>query len=441
MKNTKQRKLRNIFLSKEFIIFLFINLFGCMGLVIANSGVTWYIEKTTHNAEFVALFLTLSILFSFVGLLVFNKLLSSKNLFSVLKASAIIQLLAITSMTIFAYISGAAMQETSYMLTFIVILSIFNVPSIYIFQVVSRAIVDTNYLPVNKTDGNSVIEFGSQIAGIIGAICIGVLFTSLGILTFISVIIAMAITVALICLAQKVTNTHLGSASFASEKPAAQSIGTKEVLAFFKKHLSIFVFGILVWTPTILLAIVNSSAPSYVDNELVRAHFQNMTPTQSDIDVWTTFVFSGAQICYGVGGLLASVVTSLFLRKARIAIFLMWLVLSLTVLVFIFFQSVYMFFFGTFISSVAMIGLRIYLNTSMMDLVPSSIYTSVLLLLTAIGTLLQGVFTQFAGWLNTNDTTIDSFLVATALVVFAWIVTSLIGSKYHLLQKFQQKDR
>lgn len=429
---------KNKILSKEFILYLLINLFGYMGLAIANAGVTWYIEKVTHDSQLVALFLTLSILFSFVGLILFNKLLSNKNLFSVLKGACLVQLLAIAGMTLFASLMGSAMQETPFMLTFILVLSIINAPAIYVFQIVSRGIVDTKYLPIDRATGNSVIELGCQIAGIIGAICIGVMYNTFGVLTFVSVIVAMAIAIALIFIAQKTTDTNVKQSNAASDAEKDEKVGTKKTMHYLGKHIPILFFGILVWAPTILVAVTNSAFPSYVDDTLVAHLHDSLSLPSTQVEQLSTYIFSASQIAYGLGGIFMSLITAFLLKKAKVTVPLMWILLLAALGIMIFFPNTYIFLGATALMAGGIVFLRIFLNTSLMELVPKHMYTSILFVLTALGTLVQGAFTQLSGWLTANDTVLDSFLVGGAIILIAWIVTGIVGSKHDLLEKTEK---
>lgn len=428
------KKLSKGIFTKEFILYLLINLFGYMGLAIANAGVTWYIEKVTHDSQLVALFLTLSILFSFVGLIFFNKLLSNKNLFSVLKGACFVQLVAIAAMTLFASLAGAAMAEAPYMLTFILVLSIINAPAIYVFQIVSRGIVDTKYLPMDRAAGNSVIELGCQIAGIIGAICLGAMYNTFGVLTFISVVVSMAIAIALVCIAQKTTNTDVKQANAADDAQKDEKVGTKKSLRYLGKHVSLLIFGILVWAPTVVVAITNSAFPSYVDDMLVSHLHDAMLMPHSEIEAMSTYIFSASQIAYAVGGIIMSLVTAFLLKKARITVPLMWILFLAALSVMLFVPETYAFLGATAVMASSIVFLRIFLNTSLMELVPKHMYTSILFVLTALGTLVQGAFTQLSGILTANDTVLDSFILSFIIVIIAWIVTGVIGAKHDLIE-------
>lgn len=427
-------------LSKEFLLYLFINLFGYMGLAIANAGITWYIEKTSspnENAYLVSLFLTLSILCSFVGLILFNKFLSNKNLFKVLKGACLVQLLAMSAATLYASLMGPAMSETSYMLVFIIGLALVNAPAIYIFQIVGRGIVDTSYLPISRASGNSVIELGTQIAGVIGAVALGVLYSDLGVLTFVVVIISMAIAIALIFVAQQTTNTNVKQSQAASDSEKDEQIGTKKTIRYFRKHISILIFGVLVWAPTVVVAITNTAFPPYVDNVLAHIHDVANLP-HNEMEAWTTAVFSGSQVAYGIGGIVASLVATPLLKKAKISVPVMWAIFVAALCLFIFAPGMEIFLVGTIAMAFAIVFLRIMLNTSLMELVPKYMYTSILFVLTALGTLIQGGFTQICGILTQNDSVYDSFIIGIIVIIVAWIVTSSVGAKHDLFSKISK---
>lgn len=437
---TNDSPVKDRFLSKEFILYLFINLFGYMGLAIANAGITWYIEKTSspdENAYLVSLFLTLSILCSFVGLILFNKFLSNKNLFKVLKGACLVQLLAMSVATLYAFFMGSAMAQTGYMLFFIIGLALINAPAIYIFQIVGRGIVDTNYLPISRASGNSVIELGTQIAGVIGAIALGILYSDLGVLTFVVVIISMAIAISLIFVAQKTTNTNVKQSHAASDSEKDEKIGTKKTLQYFRKHISILIFGVLVWAPTVVVAITNTAFPPYVDNVLAHIHDVALLP-HSELESWTTAVFSASQVAYGIGGIAASLVAAPLLKKARISVPVMWAIFLASLVFFTFAPGVEVFLVVTVAMAFSIVFLRIMLNTSLMELVPKYMYTSILFVLTALGTLIQGGFTQICGILTQNDSVYDSFVIGIVVVVIAWVVTSTIGAKHDLFSKISK---
>ena len=446
---TTKETTKKALLSKEFLLYLFINLFGYMGLAIANAGITWYIEKTspsTENAFLVSLFLALSILFSFVGLILFNKFLSNKNLFKVLKGACLVQLFTMLAATLYAtlvdrILGPGTMGQTPFMLVFIVGLALVNAPAIYIFQIVGRGIIDTNYMHISRATGNSVIELGTQIAGIIGAVALGALYTTLGVKTFVVVVFSMVIAVALILVAEHTTDTNVSQTQAAKDSEKNEQIGTKKTVQFFSKHISILIFGVLVWAPTIIVAITNTAFPPYVDHVLVDIHFPGLgavTTLPPDAEAWSTVIFSASQVAYGIGGILASLIAGLMLKKAKLSIPALCVLFILTLVLFIFFPGTKVFLFSTCLMAFAIVFLRIYLNTSLMELVPKHMYTSILFFLTAVGTLIQGGFTLLCGFLAQNDTVYDSFFVSIAIIAVAWIVTSSIGTKHDLLSKISK---
>ena len=179
---------------------------------------------------------------------------------------------------------------------------------------------------------------------------------------------------------------------------------------FLKDNIVIFIFGIISIIPMIFTMIFNISLPGYVYNVL------KLTSVQ----------FGFSDMLYGIGGLCAGLISAVITKKitTKLMIFVLYIILVINSAVFIWWDSIFYLFVGSFLLGYSISSVRVYMNTAIMNTVPDRYVGRSFTIWTSVSLLLQSVISPFLGkWINEiNDKFGFYIILITSLIIFIMLI-------------------
>ncbi|HCZ2802619.1 TPA: MFS transporter, partial [Staphylococcus aureus] len=174
------------------------------------------------------------------------------------------------------------------------------------------------------------------------------------------------------------------------------------------------IFGVISIIPMVFTMIFNISLPGYVYNVLKLSSVQ----------------FGFSDMLYGIGGLCAGLISAILSKKisTKVLIFLLYFILVINSALFIWINSAFYLFIGSFILGYSISSIRIYMNTAIMNTVSDKYVGRSFTIWTSISLLLQSFIAPFLGrWINEiNDKFGFYIILILSLLIF---VTLLLVNK------------
>lgn len=351
-------------------LFFIVNALASIGLNIGVIGVNWFIIDVTHQNSILGLYGALSLISAFLALAWGGSVTDKYNKISLLKYCCFGQGIIFILTGLLHYLQVPALY-------IIYGLAILNMPLIVIFSTVSRGAVPTLWDTENLSKGNSALEITIQIGAMLAAVLTGILYKYVGFswLLFIGAGLAIWAGAMLAC------TKH----SFDYSLPEKESFfsGLQKGFSYLAQRRYLFLYGLVVFIPTIVISASNTVIPGYVEQCLKQ----------------DSVVYGIGDMCFAVGALLAGFLTPLltkhFTEKNISVLFFAGALLGLWVLG-VWHQHV-LFFLCVFTAGIALAGIRILLNTAFMKCVHEHFLGRVLSLLMAISIATQALLSFIIG--------------------------------------------
>lgn len=397
--------LRDLFKGKLGLFFA-ANALTSVGMNIGIVGVAWFIIHSTGQNEVLGLYSAISLLSAFLTLVACGSLIDHKSKTAVMKYCAIAQGVLFL-LTALLYYCGAPV------LFIIYLLAVLNMPPMVIFTTASRGAVPA-VIPHDKlAEGNGVIEITLQIGAMTAALLTALSYQALGFTILIS---AGAMF------------TLAGGFLFAVAKnsfdcPSISSQGLWKNLTEGIKYLcqdkKLFIFGIVVFLPTIVISVSNVIIPGYVQFTLKQ----------------NALAYGIADMFFALGALLAGLYSAKWIKtgkrfQAQVILFLM---ATAGFGLFFINKSLTCFFVCVFITGLSMAALRVLLNASFMERVPATYLGRALAILMALSVVLQSALSYAMGLMMDLFGAPSGFLAVGALMLSGLFL--LILSKNLVLNK------
>ena len=125
---------------------------------------------------------------------------------------------------------------------------------------------------------------------------------------------------------------------------------------------------------------------------------------------------------YGIGGLCAGLISAVITKKVttKLMIFVLYIVLVINSAVFIWWDSLFYLFVGSFLLGYSISSVRVYMNTAIMNTVPDRYVGRSFTIWTSVSLLLQSVISPFLGeWINEiNDKFGFYIILITSIIIF-----------------------
>ena len=351
-------------------LFFIVNALASIGLNIGVIGVNWFIIDVTHQNSILGLYGALSLISAFLTLAWGSSLTDKYNKIALLKYCCFGQGLIFILTALLYYLHFPSLH-------IIYGLAVLNMPLIVIFSTVSRGAVPTLWDKENLSKGNSALEITIQVGAMLAALLTGVLYKYAGfsLLLFVGAILAILAGAIL----------AFTKYSFEYRLPEKESFfsSLKKGFSYLCQNRHLFLYGIVVFIPTIVISTSNTVIPGYVEQTLHQG----------------SIVYGIGDMCFAIGALLAGFIAprlaKRFIEEKSSLLFSVLSLLSLGVLGF--WHHSILFFLCVFMAGIALAGLRILLNTTFMKLVHEHFLGRVLSLLMALSIAIQAILSFSIG--------------------------------------------
>lgn len=350
-------------------LFFIVNALASIGLNIGVIGVNWFIIDVTHQNSILGLYGALSLISAFLTLAWGSSLTDKYNKIALLKYCCFGQGLIFILTGILYYLHFPALY-------IIYGLAVLNMPLIVIFSTVSRGAVPTLWDKENLSKGNSALEVTIQVGAMLAALLTGVLYKyTFSLLLFVGA--ALAISAG--------TMLAFTKHSFEYSLPEKEAFfaGFKKGFSYLCQNRFLFLYGIVVFIPSIVISTSNTVIPGYVEQTLRQG----------------PIVYGIGDMCFSVGALLAGFIAprlaKRFVEEKISFLFSIFGLLSLVTLGL--WHHNILFFLCVFITGITLAGLRILLNTTFMTLVHEHFLGRVLSLLMALSIVIQAILSFAIG--------------------------------------------
>ena len=353
---------------KNFRLFFLAEIISAFGVGISTVGANWYLIDKTNDSQLLGIMLALNVLSGFLASPIIGGLADKYNRRNIILITYLLQVIL-------------------YLLIVIALLMI----GLETYLVIGFAIVNgigwTTYMATSR----SLYEING--------------FT---------LIIAMTIMMFLISIFM-LFRLHVDKPTH-SEEESTNSLLQEYLLGwkFLKDNMMIFIFGVISIIPMVFTMIFNISLPGYVYNVLKLSSVQ----------------FGFSDMLYGIGGLCAGLISAILSKKisTKALIFLLYFILVINSALFIWINSAFYLFIGSFILGYSISSISIYMNTAIMNTVSDKYVGRSFTIWTSISLLLQSFIAPFLGrWINEiNDKFGFYIILILSLLIF---VTLLLVNK------------
>ena len=388
----KEKNVTNNRSSGKLKLFFAANAFTSVGMNIGVVGVAWFVIHSTGKNSILGLYNALSLLAAFCALIGCSSLIDHRSKTALMKYCSFGQSL------LFAF-TAVLCQSGAPALFVICMLALLNMPGMVVFTTASRGAVPAVLPPPYLAKGNSLIEITLQLGAMAAALLTAFFYGRLG---FVSLMWAGA------------CSTFAGGILFAYAKnafdfPSPLSAGWKrnitDGIIFLWRQKKLFLYGMIVFMPTIVISVSNVIIPGYVQFTLRRG----------------AMTYGLADMIFALGALTSGLYAAR-LKTGYGKLHAVLFAVSAGCMFFLALNSTLTGFLGAiFIAGVVMAGLRILLNASFMQRVPSEYLGRALAVLMALSVVLQAVLSYFIGLLMDYGGSLAGFMFMTGMLLLGLI--------------------
>ncbi|HCT2510487.1 TPA: MFS transporter [Staphylococcus aureus] len=360
---------------KNFRLFFLAEIISAFGVGISTVGANWYLIDKTNDSQLLGIMLALNVLSGFLASPIIGGLADKYNRRNIILITYLLQVILYLLIVIALVMIGF---ETYLVIGFAIV----NGIGWTTYMATSRSLVKQILKPDQYTDANSLLEISLQTGMFIAGGLSGILYKINGF----TLIIAMTIMMFLISIFM-LFRLHVDKPTH-SEEESTNSLLQEYLLGwkFLKDNMMIFIFGVISIIPMVFTMIFNISLPGYVYNVLKLSSVQ--------------FGFSD----------------------------MLYFILVINSALFIWINSAFYLFIGSFILGYSISSIRIYMNTAIMNTVSDKYVGRSFTIWTSISLLLQSFIAPFLGrWINEiNDKFGFYIILILSLLIF---VTLLLVNK------------
>lgn len=389
----------NLLKNKNFRLFFLAEIISAFGVGISTVGANWYLIDKTNNSQLLGIMLALNVLSGFLASPIIGGFSDKYNRRNIILITYTIQIILYILIAISLLVIGFK--------TYLIIgFAIVNGIGWTTYMATSRSLVKQILLPQQYTEANSLLEVSLQTGMFVAGGLSGILYKIDGFTLIIIITILMFLISVIILLNLRIDKPIL------SENEDQKGLLKEYLLGwkFLKDNIVIFIFGIISIIPMIFTMIFNISLPGYVYNVL------KLTSVQ----------FGFSDMLYGIGGLCAGLISAVITKKitTKLMIFVLYIILVINSAVFIWWDSIFYLFVGSFLLGYSISSVRVYMNTAIMNTVPDRYVGRSFTIWTSVSLLLQSVISPFLGkWINEiNDKFGFYIILITSLIIFIILI-------------------
>ncbi|KTF21725.1 MFS transporter [Staphylococcus epidermidis] len=389
----------NLLKNKNFRLFFLAEIISAFGVGISTVGANWYLIDKTNNSQLLGIMLALNVLSGFLASPIIGGFSDKYNRRNIILITYTIQIILYILIAISLLVIGF---KTYLIIGFAVV----NGIGWTTYMATSRSLVKQILLPQQYTEANSLLEVSLQTGMFVAGGLSGILYKIDGFTLIIIITILMFLISVIILLNLRIDKPIL------SENEDQKGLLKEYLLGwkFLKDNIVIFIFGIISIIPMIFTMIFNISLPGYVYNVL------KLTSVQ----------FGFSDMLYGIGGLCAGLISAVITKKitTKLMIFVLYIILVINSAVFIWWDSIFYLFVGSFLLGYSISSVRVYMNTAIMNTVPDRYVGRSFTIWTSVSLLLQSVISPFLGkWINEiNDKFGFYIILITSLIIFIILI-------------------
>ncbi|MEW4384579.1 MFS transporter [Staphylococcus epidermidis] len=389
----------NLLKNKNFRLFFLAEIISAFGVGISTVGANWYLIDKTNNSQLLGIMLALNVLSGFLASPIIGGFSDKYNRRNIILITYTIQIILYILIAISLLVIGF---KTYLIIGFAVV----NGIGWTTYMATSRSLVKQILLPQQYTEANSLLEVSLQTGMFVAGGLSGILYKIDGFTLIIIITILMFLISVIILLNLRIDKPIL------SENEDQKGLLKEYLLGwkFLKDNIVIFIFGIISIIPMIFTMIFNISLPGYVYNVL------KLTSVQ----------FGFSDMLYGIGGLCAGLISAVITKKitTKLMIFVLYIILVINSAVFIWWDSIFYLFVGSFLLGYSISSVRVYMNTAIMNTVPDRYVGRSFTIWTSVSLLLQSVISPFLGkWINEiNDKFGFYIILITSLIIFIMLI-------------------
>lgn len=360
----------NLLKNKNFRLFFLAEIISAFGVGISTVGANWYLIDKTNNSQLLGIMLALNVLSGFLASPIIGGFSDKYNRRNIILITYTIQIILYILIAISLLVIGF---KTYLIIGFAVV----NGIGWTTYMATSRSLVKQILLPQQYTEANSLLEVSLQTGMFVAGGLSGIFYKIDGFTLIIIITILMFLISVIILLNLRIDKPIL------SENEDQKGLLKEYLLGwkFLKDNIVIFIFGIISIIPMIFTMIFNISLPGYVYNVL------KLTSVQ----------FGFSDMLYGIGGLCAGLISAVITKKitTKLMIFVLYIILVINSAVFIWWDSIFYLFVGSFLLGYSISSVRVYMNTAIMNTVPDRYVGRSFTIWTSVSLLLQSVYHHF----------------------------------------------
>jgi len=392
-----------------FRYFFISEIFYCFAIGMGTVGANWVIMDITGSSTLVGLLLTVNVLAGFFVSPLIGTLTDRTNRKILLISLYIFQIVMLLLLVFFIWNYGVTVLS-------IFLFTIFNGIGWTAYMSTSRALLQEFLDETLYLKGNSIIEVSLQVGMFTAGAAAGILYEEIGFQGLL-LLNMFAIIVSLIALAFIKYKTKVIEKDF---NTFLKDI--KNGFIYLRKENVLFYFGIASILPSVATMLFNVILPGYITNIVNEG----------------SIIYGVSDMAYGVGGFLSGIFAAMLIKYiservllpltfSLIMSFLLILSLQNSTIILI----VICFFFGFGNSSI-----RIWMNTRIMEYVPSQFIGRAIATWTAISLLLQAILSISLGSLMDKTSESIGFLILTCIMGIGLIIVL----KNNLITQFSQSE-
>lgn len=351
-------------------LFFAVNAVAGIGLNIGVVGVNWFIISSTGQNEVLGIYGALSLLVSFLTLVLAGSFTDKYNKVAIMKYCCLGQALLFFLTALCCALGVPAIY-------IIYALALLNMPCMVVFITVSRGAIPAVWDKNELSKGNSIIEITIQTGAMFAALLTGFLYHAFGFSLLIFVGAALTFCAYLLLCFSKY--------SFDYKLPAKEGfwLNIKRGVAYLGGRKDILLYGLVVFVPTIVISASNTVIPGYVEQYLGGG----------------ALVYGLGDMVFAVGAMLAGFLAHKYVSptKRRLWQKLLFAAGILSLMLFVTNKNICLFIANIFITGITIAGLRVLLNTGFMEVAEGEYLGRSLSLLMAVSTAVQALLSYVIG--------------------------------------------
>ena len=380
MQLLKQASFRRFFISE---------IFYCFAIGMGTVGANWVLMDITGSSTLVGLLLTINVLAGFLVSPIIGTLTDRTNRKKLLLSIYTFQIVVLLLLVFLMWNYGVTVL-------IIFLFTIINGIGWTAYMSTSRALLQEFLDETLYLKGNSIIEVSLQVGMFTAGAAAGILYKEIGFqgLLLLNVFAILISFIALTFIKYNSKVIEVESTTFLKD--------IKSGFIYLNKEKVLFYFGIASILPSVATMLFNVILPGYITNIIKEG----------------SIVYGLSDMAYGVGGFLSGIFAAILIKYISKRVLLpLTFSLIMSFLLILYLQNspiiliVSCFFFGFGNSSI-----RIWMNTSIMEYVPSRFLGRAIATWTAFSLLIQAILSISLGSLM--DQTFESvgFLILTCIM-------------------------